>query len=57
MESVGTIQNTQDVLLKILLDSMLKPQELAQKLVAVNAQQTIDAAKMESLGDIVDLYA
>ncbi len=57
MDSVGTIQNTQDVLLKILLDSMLKPQELAQKLVAVNAQQTVDAAKLESVGDIVDLYA
>jgi len=57
MDSVGTIQNTQDVLLKILLDSMLKPQELARKLVAVNAQQTVDAAKLESVGDIVDLYA
>jgi hypothetical protein len=57
MDSVSTITNNQDVLLKILLDSMLKPQELAQKLVNLNVQESIDGAKQESLGDIVDLYA
>jgi len=40
----------------MLQNAVSKPQELADKLIALNAQNVIDLNKTESMGKVVDLY-
>lgn len=57
MSSIDAVSQNQDALLRLLLDSMLKPRELAKNLIKANVEETVDTAKNGSMGDNVDTYA
>jgi hypothetical protein len=56
MSTVDAVQENQNYLLTMLLDSMLKPQELSRKLISANTGETPNSTKLDTKGDIVDLY-
>ena len=56
MNAVDSVSRSQELLLGMLQTAVVKPQELADKLIALNAQNVIDLAKTESMGKLVDLY-
>jgi len=56
MNAVDSVSRSQELLLGMLQTAVVKPQELADKLIALNAQSVIDLNKTESMGKLVDLY-
>jgi hypothetical protein len=53
---IDAVQENQNYLLNMLLDSMLKPQELSKRLIPADAGEAVKPPKLEPKGDIVDLY-
>lgn len=53
--SLSSLQANQSINASMLKNSLEQPRELMDKLIQVNVQQTIDAGKMETIGQIIDM--
>ena len=56
MNTLDSVSRSQDMLFRMLETAAVQPQELADKLIAINAQNIIDLNKTESMGQLVDMY-